>query len=266
MARYLEYINKLLPIHQKVAWINPALRDLYPVVIAEDGQLVIHDYERGQACYQFIKLSPSPMPIPKGVRAAFQLQDYNGRIVCVVTPDVFDAPDGYVTILHEFVHCYQYETCEQELKLKLDVARQASEEGDFMWEIQHPFPYHSNVFTREYAGFLTAVQQADQPASIQGARGTLRTYLGLHDYEYMVWQEWKEGFARWVENEVRQTLGLPGRTSGLEKPYDRTTFYAGGAAYIEFLHQQDPSLAHDLRRLFARMLGLFRPMNDQNHP
>jgi hypothetical protein len=254
MESYLEQINELIPIHRKVAWVNPAIHAMYPVVIAEGEQLFIYDHDASLACYQFIKHIPAPMPIPKGVRAAFQLRDYGGRIVCVVTPDIFDASDGFVTILHEFVHCYQYETCEQELKLRLDVARQASEKGDFMWEIQHPFPYDARAFTQGYADFFAAVLRADQPA-IQGARGALRAYLGLHDYEYMVWQEWKEGFARWVENRVRPALGFPERTSGLEVPYSRKTFYAGGAAYIDYLHQQDSSVVNDLQRLFARMLG-----------
>lgn len=265
MERYLERINELIPIHHKVAWINPAIRGLYPVVIVEGEQLFIYDFDADQACYQFIKRVPSPIPIPKGVRAAFQLRDYGGRIVCVVTPEIFDTPEGYVTILHEFVHCYQYETCEQELKLRLDIARQASEKGDFMWEIQHPFPYQAKSFVGGYAGFLAAVQQADEQA-ILGARHALRAYLGLHDFEYMIWQEWKEGFARWVENGVRQTLGFPERTSGLEVPYSRQTFYAGGAAYIDHLHQQDSSVVKDLQRLFTLMLGLLGPMNDQNHP
>jgi hypothetical protein len=115
--KYLEQINALIPIHQDVAGINPALHRLYPVIIAEGGTLLIYDSDESPLAYRFIKRSPAPMPIPKGVRAAFQLEDYGGRIVCVVTPDVFDNREGYVTILHEFVHCYQYETCEQTLKI-----------------------------------------------------------------------------------------------------------------------------------------------------
>jgi hypothetical protein len=252
MDTYLGKINALIPIHQEVAGFNPALRRLFPIAIAVGDEFRIYDHVADQAGYQFIKTVPTPMPIPKGVRAAFQLVDYGGRIACVVTPEVFDTPTGYVTILHEFVHCYQYETCEQDLKHKLDVARLAMEKGDSMWEIEHPFPYQAGAFTRAYQAFLEVISRGDE-REILGVRETLKTYLGLHDFEYMVWQEWKEGFARWVENSLQQKLGISENNSGLNPPYSRVTFYAGGAALIDFLYTQDPSMVTDLRQLFDRI-------------
>ena len=249
---YIQPINALIPIHQIVAGIHPALHRLYPVVIAEGETLLVYDCDETQQVYRFIKATPAPMPIPKGVRAAFQLEDYDGRIVCVVTPEVFDSQEGYVTLLHEFVHCYQYETCEQSLKMTLDVARRAQEKGDYMWEIEHPFPYQANAFTRAYGAFLAAVSEGDEHA-VQSARQDLRAYLGRHDFEYLVWQEWKEGFARWLENCVREKLGFGLNIGGTDLPFSRVTFYAGGAAYIGFLERQSPGLVNDLEALFAKM-------------
>jgi hypothetical protein len=252
MEKYLELVNQLLPLHQDVAGINLALAQLYPVVIVEGDQLLIYDCDPDPSQYRFIKRVPAPMPIPQGVRAAFQLEDYGGRIACVVTPEVFDTPEGYVTLLHEFVHCYQYETCEQALKAKLDIARQAQEKGDFMWEIQHPFPYQAGAFSRAYTRFFDAIDKGDQPG-LRMARIELNDYLGLHDFEYLVWQEWKEGFARWVENRTQQKLGLNENIGGLELPFSRVAFYAGGAAYIDFLQTREPHLVNDLEALFIRM-------------
>ncbi|MBW6467212.1 MAG: hypothetical protein K0B06_11960 [Brevefilum sp.] len=252
MDKYLEHVNQLIPIHQQVAGFNPALNQLYPVVVVEDEGMLIYDCLDDLGCYQFIKRIPAPMPIPKGVRAAFQLEDYGGRIACVVTPDVFDTPEGYVTILHEFVHCYQYETCEQDLKAKLDIAQQAQENGDVMWEIQHPFPYQAGAFTRAYTRFFAAIDIGDQPG-LQMAREELYDYLGLHDFEYLVWQEWKEGFARWVENCIQQQLGIEENYGGLKPPYSRVSFYTSGAAYIDYLQTHEPHLVNDLRLLFTRM-------------
>ncbi len=79
------------------------------------------------------------MLIPQGVRAAFPLECYGNRMACVVTGDVFDALDGYVTIFHEFIHCQQAESAEQSLKQSLGVAGQAQNAGDFMG-LTHPFP------------------------------------------------------------------------------------------------------------------------------
>lgn len=246
---YLEQLANLISIHQQVAGFNPALHARYPVAIVEGDEFLIYDSAADQSRYQFVKTSPVPMPVPKGVRAAFQLEDYGGRIACVVTPEVFDTREGYVTILHEFVHCYQYETCEQELKQQLDVAILAQDEGDVMWEIQYPFPYLAEAFTRGYQRFTAAVSRGDQ-LDIRQARAELHAYLGVHDFEYMVWQEWKEGFARWVENRVQEILGLCINTGGLALPFSRVAFYAGGAAFIDFLALTDPGLVDDLPRLF----------------
>ena len=256
MDKYLELVNDLLPLHHDVAGINPALSQLYPVVIVEGDQLLIYDCDPDPSRYEFITSVPAPMPIPKGVRAAFQLEDYGGRIACVVTPEVFDTPEGYVTILHEFVHCFQYGTCEQSLKSKLDIAQQAQEKGDFMWEIQHPFPYQAVAFTRGYTRFFKAITRGDE-RGLALTREELYTYLGLHDFEYLVWQEWKEGFARWVENRTLQKLGLNENRGGLEPPFSRVTFYAGGAAYIDFLQTREPHLVNDLEVLFTRMAEPF---------
>lgn len=252
MEAYLEQINQLIPIHQAVAGFNPAVRHLYPIAVVVGDEFLIFDVAANTPQYKFIKTAPTPMPIPTGIRAAFQLADYSGRITCVVTPDVFDTLAGYVTVLHEFVHCYQYETCEQDLKAKLDVAKLAEEQGDVMWEIEHPFPYQARSFQRGYQGFLEAADREDMQ-QISNTRKALKTYLGRHDFEYMVWQEWKEGFARWVENHLRAQLGLTENIIGLVPPFSRVTFYAGGAAYIDLLQAHNPALVEDLRQLFERI-------------
>ena len=170
----------------------------------------------------------------------------------MVTPEIFDSLEGTITILHEFVHCYQYETCEQRLKMSLDVARRAQETNNSMWEIEYPFPYKALDFIRSYTEFMAAAQTHDNQ-KIQSARKQLRTYLGLNDFEYIVWQEWKEGLARWVENQVKKHVGLPTSTKGNQAPFIRVTFYAGGDAYINCLAGKDPSIVKDLPRLFAKM-------------
>lgn len=251
---FLEEMNALITLHRKIASLNPALEKLYPMAVVVDEKFLIYDIDRGGEHYQFRKSAPIPMPIPIGIRAAFQLEDYGGRIACVVTPEVFDSPGGYVTLLHEFVHCYQFETCEQDLKMKLDIARKAKEVGDFMWEIEHPFPYNSKDFIRSYSQFLHAVKE-EETQTILNARKSLRAYLGVHDYEYMVWQEWKEGFARWVENRVKRQLGMPENKGGLEPPFSRVLFYTGGEAYIALLVKKKPYLVEDLPVLFDAMFS-----------
>lgn len=248
-------LDKLVSTHQQVRTLHPALEKCYPVVIVMQDEFCIFDLDSTGSRYHWIKNVPAPMPVPVGVRAAFQIQDYGGRIACVVTPEVFDTPEGYATVLHEFVHCYQYETSEQTLKAGLDIASKAQEVGNVMWEIDHPFPYKAADFVKPYGGFLQALSEQDHPGVIT-ARRALKAYLGVHDYEYMVWQEWKEGFARWAENLVRRHLGLPENLGGLTQPYSRAVFYAGGNAYIDYLAAVFPPVVQDLSALFVRMLAI----------
>jgi len=250
---FIEPLNAIIPLHQRVSGLHPALKEYYPIAIVVDEQFLIYDINLSCSSYQFMKVAPTPMPVPEGVRAAFQLEDYGGRIACVVTPDVFDTQEGYVTLLHEFMHCYQYETCEQDLMMTLDIARQAREQGDFMWEIQHPFPYTAEDFIRPYTEFLEGLEN-DNETLVKASRKSLRAYLGVHDYEYMVWQEWKEGFARWVENRIKRHIGLPENKGGLGKPYSRVLFYVGGESFIAYLGNVEPGLTEDLPGLFHRML------------
>jgi hypothetical protein len=171
-------------------------------------------------------------------------------MACVVTPEVFDDPYGYVTIFHEFIHCQQADTCEQRLKERLSVARQARCANDPMWEINHPFPYTSHAFTQAYAYFLSA-QALEE---IEPVRRQLEGMLSDEDYEYMVWQEWKEGFARYIENRIRRRLSLPENLGGGQPPFSRVAFYAGGAHYIQGIGQRLPELLTHIEALFDCML------------
>ena len=124
---YLEALQKIQTIQQKIAKLSPSLTQCYPVAIAFDENFLIYDVNQAGGEYQFLRTASVPMEIPPGIRAAFQLADLSGRIACVITPDVFESIEGYVTIFHEFVHCYQFETCEEALKHQLDVAQKARE-------------------------------------------------------------------------------------------------------------------------------------------
>ena len=97
--------------------------------------------------YRFAGRFPTPMPVPKGVRAAFHLECYGNRIACVVSGDVFDESDGIVTVFHEFLHCRQSDICEEKIKGKLKVAQDAKKANDHMWELNHPFPYGDKAFS-----------------------------------------------------------------------------------------------------------------------
>jgi hypothetical protein len=50
---------------------------------------------------------------------------------------------------------------------------------------------------------------------VMGGRRWLKSFLSEGDFYYMVRQEWKEGFARLIENQIRRRMGLR-KTSGVK--------------------------------------------------
>ena len=72
----------------------------------------------------------------------------------------------------------------------------------------------------------------------------------------MIWQEWKEGFARLIENKIRIYLKLVKNNSGYKQPYSRVTFYYGGAKFINYLSKENPGLYLDIEMLFHHMKNI----------
>ena len=250
---YDNQLQEIFNIQSKIVSIHPFLEQVFPVALVEGDQFLIYDVDKSGQRYVFVKRASTPMPIPLRVRAAFPLECYGGRTACVVTGDVFDSLEGYVTIFHEFVHCQQSETCEHELKQTLEIARRAHAFNDYMWEINYPFPYDSPDFGYLYSLFLDELDN-DRKSKVSEYRSRLKQILGRNNYEYMVWQEWKEGFARFIENLIRNRLGLVENHGGNRKPFDRVLFYEGGAGYIEFLGLREPRLLVEIEKLFHVMM------------
>jgi hypothetical protein len=253
VEKSIESLQELFEIQKKIVRIHPFLKKFYPVAIVEGDLFYVFDLNPSNRRYILAKLAKPAMIVPEGVRAAFPLDFYDNKMACVVTGDVFDGLSGYVTIFHEFVHCAQAECCEQKLKSELSIARQAQEAGNHMWELNHPFPYEDGDFSEIYAIFLEAASEGDAD-TVMRCRAFLKETLNRPDYEYMVWQEWKEGFARLIENRIRKRLELEENHGGIVQPYNRVTFYEGGARFISVLFSKDKSLEKDIEGLFFKML------------
>ncbi|MCD4846952.1 MAG: hypothetical protein K8R76_02030 [Candidatus Aegiribacteria sp.] len=251
--RVINQLQEIFNIQSRIIDIHPILERVFPVALVEGDKFLIYDIDESGQRYVFVMDAPTPMPVPLKVRAAFSLECYGGKTACIVTGDVFDSLEGYVTIFHEFVHCQQSETCENELKQTLGIARRAQVENDHMWEINYPFPYDSPDFRDLYALFLDELDNG-RKGNVSETRLRLKQILKKNDYEYMVWQEWKEGFARFIENLIRNRLDLAENHGGYRKPYDRVLFYEGGAGYIGFLGLREPRLLVEIEKLFHVMM------------
>lgn len=252
LSPHVASLERLYSLQEKIRDIHPAFEALYPVAIVDHNRFFVYVPEPDQRTYRLTAEAPDDFHMPIGVRAAMPLGFWENRIACVVTPEVFAEPGGYAIIFHEFVHCYQWETCESRLKDSLGIYKEAMERKNYMWELEYPFPYGDAGFEQDYKDFLSALGAGDE-ARVLSVRKALRERLSREDWEYMTWQQWKEGTARFLENEVKARFGLTANKGGLGLPFTRVSFYAGGELLIRQLNKSDPGLAGNIEALYHRI-------------
>ena len=248
-AKYSAPLKKIFDLEVRFAPLHPALGKVYPVAIVENKTFYIFAPVPEKKEYRLALTAPDTFNIPTGIRAAMPLSFWDNRMACVVTGEVFGQPDGYVFIFHEFVHCAQWACCEQKLKEALPIFREAMKTKNYMWELQYPFPYSSAAFTKTYPELFKAWDGNDAAAAAS-LRATLKKALSPAEWEYLTWQEWKEGLARNLENRMREVAGLPENKGGENPPFNRVTFYRGGDKLIRFLERRQPGIVNDLEKLY----------------
>jgi hypothetical protein len=245
-------LSRLIKMQSKVSFIHPALMNFYPVAIIQNDSLYIFDYNKKELKYKFIKQSPVPFPMSEDMQASFPLSVYDNIPTCVTGKKIFNYINGYTIIMHEFVHCWQAAEVEMEIKSKLKIAQIAMANKDYMWELNHPFPYDDSLFVIHYQNFIVALNDKNLDEA-RAQRKLLKEYLSDADYEYMVWEEWKEGVARYVENKVKNYFLLTSNNYGKNQPYDRILFYYGGELWSGALIEKDKTLLNDPLRLYQLM-------------
>lgn len=256
MARqYKEPLVRIFEYRDLLKGVHPFVSNLYPIAVAQDGHFYVFDLDSTRTHYRLVTHAPTHMPVPEGVRAAFPLDFYGGKAACIVTGDVFDTPQGYITIFHEFIHCHQWETVEPSLREQLPLAQHAVLKQDYMWEMNHPFPYSNESVEETYRRLVRALDIGDEEA-IWLNRKALQQMLSPFDYQYMIWQQWKEGFALFIENKLRSLLGLEKNLVGRSGTFSRLAFYSGGEALIQYLVKHDQALESDLEALFNKMADI----------
>lgn len=251
-AKFEAPLRKIFEYQTMFAPLDPALEKVYPVAIVEDKTFYVFEPVPDQKAYRLALIAPDTFNVPTGIRAAMPLAFWDNRMACVVTPEVFSQPDGYVFIFHEFVHCAEWYGGEQKLKEGLSVFREAMAKKDYSWELRYPFPYSNPAFVQSYQALLEAWER-DDTAAAAALRAELYKSLSPAEWEYLTWQEWKEGVARNLENRMRQVVGLPENTGGGMTPYDRSAFYVGGDKLIRFLERTGKKAAGDLETLYRRI-------------
>jgi len=266
VEKYSAPLKKIFDLGARFAPLHAALGKVHPVAVVENKTFYIFEPDPAKKEYRLAQTAPDTFDIPIGIRAAMPLAFWENRMACVVTGEVFDQPDGHVFIFHEFVHCAQWECCEQRLKEGLSIFQEAMKAKNYMWELQYAFPYASPAFVATYPALFKA-WDGDDAAAAGSLTETLRKALSPAEWEYLTWQLWKEGLARYLENRMRGVLGLPENKGGEQPPFTRVSFYRGGDLLIRFLERSQPGIADNMEELYraisATPESMTTPANSQ---
>lgn len=230
-------INKLVELQKSLKEIHPALEKLHPVAVYKNSNCEIYEFDISSSEYKLKKTVPALREISKGIRAAFPLEENDYKMTCVVTPEAFESAKDFSIIFHEFVHCYQAETVEYELKDSLSIYKKAMDEQDYMWELNFDFPYSDSVFIKLYKSFFEELEK-ENLVEAEKIHDSLKKYLSDENYQYLTWAEWKEGSARWIENMIREKLNVNENIAGSKGEFTRVSFYYGGSNFIKLLSEK----------------------------
>lgn len=247
--KYNDKLNRVIQLHKEFKNIHHSLEKLYPIAIAEKNTVYVFDIKEGNDTYEFIMKQDMKMNIPKGIKAAMDLDFYENKAAAVVSGDTFDTDEGYCFLFHEFVHCYQFYNCDIKIKSRLSVYKEEIEKKNYIWEITYPFPY-DNIEVKNLVLNYASILRNKELHDILHIRQELKHKLKKQEYEYMTWQEWKEGFARFIENKLRETLGVKeNRNRNIEK-IDRVVFYELGNRFFEKVEKQNDEMLKHIEDLF----------------
>ncbi|MGC5770850.1 hypothetical protein [Paenibacillus pabuli] len=248
MDTFLEQINELQVLQKDLVSIHPLFAEHYPVVVAFESLLYIYDYSSKTEQYEWVKTVPDDLNIPDDCLAAFEVHHMEGRMCAVVTDAAFQNFEQKVYLFHEFIHCY---VCEQfpDISDRLEIKRRMEQIKRVTWELDYEFPYDHEMVVQRITSLLSALKSGDL-LQVKEARLALFSSLSEEQGEYFNWLEWNEGYARYMENRIREQWGLEINHMGDSAPFNRLVFYECGSEYISLLINEQPELHTDLERLF----------------
>lgn len=253
IKKWEETLKKITDLHKKIKHIDTSLEYLYPVAIVENNIFYVFDYNASADKYDFIiEYSIPGFEMPEKILASFPLDFYNNKPAAVVSEDAIYDIEKQVFIFHEFVHCYQFLNEEMNIKATLEIYKKYINENNQMWEITHAFQYNDVVFTEKATELVKNYNESNNNAIIE-FYNYMKTYLSNIDYEYLIWQEFKEGYARFVENNIRAFLDLELNSTTPQAPFKRSVFYWTGSRHIDFLINTQGKPFNSFADLFALM-------------
>jgi len=255
IVKQINLMDNIIKMHYEIKRIHVSLDKLYPITVINNGYFFVFDINEAGSKYEYKIKAETPMPVSGDILAAFSLDFYSMKPSAIISKNTLENQNYYISIFHEFVHCFQMENGEFDIRKELTIEKQEIAKNNYSWEINFPFPYNNNYFIKNTMELSDYFINGNYDKVITYHKN-MKTYLKEIDFEYMIWQEWKEGYARYIENLIRKELGLQMNTNSLRKPFNRVHFYEIGSKYIEMLIKNDEELNNNIVKLFNKMRNI----------
>jgi len=212
----------------------------YPLVLVTKDRMDFYKVNK-EGDYDLVRQDTRPDWISTRVMAALPYEENAGQMTALVEACSLQTLEGRIGIQHEFVHCYQESLGLERLRQVLDICK----EPDPLWELNFNFPYYDQevgACLKQLADFRGTPCLSTKAFlnTLRDLRGCLRKL----EFEYLVWQVWLEGFARFIENRLRLKHGLEEKYKTYDR-MDRHVFYQVGDHYFRTLESMDLIKAFD---------------------
>ena len=261
IEKLLNNINRIFDFHDKIKEIDKSLEKLYPIAVVFDSKnILIFDIDPLGKKYEY-KMENSTMDFPQSIVAAKKLEIYEGKMSAIISNKIFKGKQGfvslfediedYVYIFHEFIHCFQFYDNEMNDVIKMNISKEAIEKNNLPLEIlktKKSFPYKNKLF-------IEKTIELNNGYEIEKYHEEMKKELNQIDFEYMILQEWHEGYACYIEKIIREKIGLKKEKDKLNVPFDRFSFYNIGSRYIEKIIKNNIKLKNNHKEIFYKMLN-----------
>lgn len=229
------FLENILDKYKYINSIYPVLDTPYLIGIIEEKDIFCFEYNKLSDIYEYIFKYRLEYALSKSTAAAFPI---NNKICCVLGENIIKSKVGLAYIFHEFFHCYQYENYEKKVKNELGIKPNSG------WEIKYEFNFYNKEFSENYLKAIKAMRDEDLQKSLYFRKKSFEK-LTNEDIRYIIFNEWKEGLARFYENKIRKLFKITINHYYKDIELDATIFYEYGSLYFENKYEHIPENLHD---------------------
>jgi hypothetical protein len=109
-------MDEIIKLNNDIKGIHESLKIFYPIAVVNNGYLYIFDIIEMGMKYEFKQKIPSNMSDEIEWLASFPLELYDMKAAVIIGRNILKNKENHPSIFHEFVHCFQWNNGEQNIR------------------------------------------------------------------------------------------------------------------------------------------------------